>query len=80
MRDELINQFAYGRSYGSETGIADKGDQCSLGPHSVRTIMRRASGKKQERFIVDRRGEPKVVIIGFEDSFATSLRNQRSLP
>jgi len=30
-------------------------------------IMRRASGKKQERFIVDRRGEPKVVIMGFED-------------
>ena len=30
-------------------------------------IMRRASGKKQERFIVDRRGVPKVVIMGFDD-------------
>jgi len=30
-------------------------------------IMRRASGKKRERFIVDRRGEPKVVIMGIED-------------
>jgi prevent-host-death family protein len=33
-------------------------------------IMRRASGKKQERFIVDRRGEPKVVIMGIEDYLA----------
>ena len=30
-------------------------------------IMRRASSDKQERFIVDRRGEPKVVIMGFKD-------------
>ena len=33
-------------------------------------IMRRASGKKRERFIVDRRGEPKVVIMGIEDYLA----------
>lgn len=33
-------------------------------------IMRRASGKKRERFIVDRRGEPKVVILGIEDYLA----------
>jgi prevent-host-death family protein len=30
-------------------------------------IMRRASGKKQERFIVDKRGAPTVVIMGVED-------------
>ena len=35
-------------------------------------IMRRASGKKRERFIVDRRGEPKVVIMGIED-YLTSI-------
>jgi len=34
-------------------------------------IMRRAAGEKQERFIVDKRGEPKVVIIGFHDFFKT---------
>jgi prevent-host-death family protein len=33
-------------------------------------IMRRASGRKRERFIVDRRGEPKVVIMGIEDYLA----------
>lgn len=38
-------------------------------------IMRRASGKKQERFIVDRRGEPKVVIMGIED-FLNSIAPQ----
>jgi hypothetical protein len=32
-------------------------------------IMRRAAGEKQERFIVDKRGEPKVVILGFQDFF-----------
>lgn len=30
-------------------------------------IMRRASGEKRERFIVDRRGEPKIVIMGVKD-------------
>jgi hypothetical protein len=34
-------------------------------------IMRRASGEKQERFIVDRRGEPKVIIMGFKDFMRT---------
>jgi len=34
-------------------------------------IMRRASGKKQERFIVDKRGAPTVVIMGVEDFLKT---------
>lgn len=34
-------------------------------------IMRRAAGERQERFIVDRRGQPKVVIMGFEDFMKT---------
>jgi prevent-host-death family protein len=34
-------------------------------------IMRRASGKKRERFIVDKRGEPTVVIMGVEDFLQT---------
>ena len=34
-------------------------------------IMRRASGKKRERFIVDKRGEPTVVIMGVEDFLKT---------
>lgn len=34
-------------------------------------IMRRAGGAKQERFIVDRRGVPKVVILGFRDFLET---------
>ena len=34
-------------------------------------IMRRAAGKKQERFIVDKRGEPKVVIMGVQDFLKT---------
>jgi hypothetical protein len=34
-------------------------------------IMRRASSEKQERFIVDRRGEPKVIIMGFDDFMRT---------
>jgi prevent-host-death family protein len=34
-------------------------------------IMRRASGKKQERFIVEKRGEPTVVILGIEDFLKT---------
>ncbi len=34
-------------------------------------IMRRAAGKKQERFVVDKRGEPKVVIMGVEDFLKT---------
>jgi prevent-host-death family protein len=34
-------------------------------------IMSRASGKKRERFIVEKRGEPKVVIMGIEDFVST---------
>jgi len=34
-------------------------------------IMRRAAGKKQERFIVDKRGQPKVVIMGVQDFLKT---------
>jgi len=34
-------------------------------------IMRRAAGKKQERFVVDKRGEPKVVIMGVQDFLKT---------
>jgi hypothetical protein len=34
-------------------------------------IMRRASGVDQERFIVDRRGEPKIIIMGFQDFMKT---------
>jgi prevent-host-death family protein len=34
-------------------------------------IMRRASGKKQERFLVEKRGEPTVVILGVEDFLKT---------
>jgi hypothetical protein len=34
-------------------------------------IMRRASGKNRERFVVGRRGEPSVVIMGFEDFLNT---------
>ncbi len=34
-------------------------------------IMRRASGRKQERFIVEKRGEPTVVILGIEDFLKT---------
>ena len=34
-------------------------------------IMRRASSEKQERFVVDRRGEPKVIIMGFKDFMKT---------
>lgn len=34
-------------------------------------ILRRAAGKKQERFIVDKRGEPKVVIMGVQDFLKT---------
>ena len=33
--------------------------------------MRRASGVDQERFIVDRRGEPKIIIMGFHDFMKT---------
>jgi prevent-host-death family protein len=34
-------------------------------------IMRRAAGKKKERFIVGKRGEPKVVIMGVQDFLKT---------
>ena len=34
-------------------------------------IMRRASGNKQERFLVEKRGEPTVVILGVEDFLKT---------
>jgi hypothetical protein len=34
-------------------------------------IMRRASGKKQERFLVEKRGEPTVIILGVEDFLKT---------
>jgi hypothetical protein len=34
-------------------------------------IMRRASGNKRERFVVDRRGQPTVVIMGIDDFLAT---------
>jgi len=34
-------------------------------------IMRRASGQKQERFLVEKRGEPAVIILGVEDFFRT---------
>jgi len=34
-------------------------------------IMRRASGKKQERFLVEKRGEPTVIILGIEDFLKT---------
>ena len=33
--------------------------------------MRRAAGKKQERFVVDKRGEPKVIIMGVRDFLKT---------
>lgn len=33
--------------------------------------MRRASGKKRERFVVGRRGEPKIVIMGIDDFLNT---------
>ena len=42
-------------------------------------IMRRASGEKQERFIVDRRGEPKVIIMGFNDFMRTIAPEPESL-
>lgn len=35
-------------------------------------VMKRASGAKQERFVVDKRGEPKVVIMGIKD-FLTAI-------
>ena len=34
-------------------------------------IMRRAAGEAQERFVVDRRGEPQVVIMGVKDFLKT---------
>ena len=34
-------------------------------------IMRRASGKNRERFVVDRRGQPAVVIMGIDDFLTT---------
>lgn len=34
-------------------------------------IMRRAAGKKQERFVVDKRGEPTVIIMGVRDFLKT---------
>lgn len=34
-------------------------------------IMRRAAGQAQERFVVDRRGEPCVVIMGVKDFLKT---------
>jgi hypothetical protein len=34
-------------------------------------IMRRASGKKPERFIVEKRGAPTVIILGIEDFLKT---------
>ena len=34
-------------------------------------VMKRASGAKQERFVVDKRGEPKVVIMGINDFLTT---------
>jgi hypothetical protein len=34
-------------------------------------IMRRASGEKQERFLVEKRGEPTVIILGVEDFLKT---------
>jgi hypothetical protein len=42
-------------------------------------IMRRASGEKQERFIVGRRGEPKIIIMGFNDFMRTIAPEPRSL-
>jgi hypothetical protein len=64
---ELINQFAGGRLMEQKQTSAPR----LISALSARTqfgqIMRRASGKKRERFIVDRRGEPKVVIMGIED-------------
>ncbi len=32
-------------------------------------IMRRACGRKQERFLVEKRGQPAVIILGVEDFF-----------
>jgi prevent-host-death family protein len=34
-------------------------------------IIRRASGKKKERFLIELRGEPKVVVMGLEDYLDT---------
>jgi len=47
----------------------------SISALSARTqfgqIMRRASGKNRERFVVGVRGEPKVVIMGIDDFLNT---------
>jgi prevent-host-death family protein len=39
-------------------------------------IIRRASGKKQERFVIGLRGEPKVVVMGHEDYLSTIAPEQ----
>ncbi len=47
----------------------------SISAVSARTqfgeIMRRASGKDRERFVVGHRGEPRVVIMGIDDFLNT---------
>lgn len=42
-------------------------------------IMLRASGKRQERFLVEKRGAPTVVILGVEDFLKTIAPETRVL-
>jgi hypothetical protein len=39
-------------------------------------IIRRASGKKKERFLIGLRGEPKVIVMGLEDYLSTIAPEQ----
>lgn len=62
---------------------SSSGIPTSIGAFAARSqfgeILRRASGKRRERFVVGRRGEPKVVIMGIEDFLNTIAPEPRVL-